>query len=129
MEDDRGRLIVIVAGYPVLMHEFLTSNPGLASRFPRTIDFPDYSDEELVTITERMCSASKYVLGDGCAEELRGIFAAAPRGESFGNARLARNLFEAAVEAQANRLAPDDSLDQTELTTLEAADFRAAVSV
>ncbi len=129
MEDDRERLVVIVAGYPELMKDFVGSNPGLASRFPRTIDFPDYSNEELVAIVHTQCSSSDYALADGCDAVLLEIFTQAPRGEDFGNARLARNLFEAALSAQATRLADDQELDDLELTTLLPDDFRAAAAV
>jgi len=129
MEDDRDRLVVIVAGYPAKMKEFLDSNPGLASRFPRTIGFEDYSNDELVEIVRGMCSQNQYVLGDACDEKLAEVFAAAPRGEGFGNARLARNLFEAAVTAQGTRLAGDANPSDADLTTLLVADFVAAADV
>jgi SpoVK/Ycf46/Vps4 family AAA+-type ATPase len=116
MEDDRARLIVIVAGYPALMHEFLTSNPGLASRFPRTIDFPDYSDEELVTITERMCAASKYVLGRrlrrDAPRDLRGRAARREFRERAARAQPLRSCCRSAGEpARVGRLARPDRAD------------------
>ncbi|HEY2935670.1 MAG TPA: right-handed parallel beta-helix repeat-containing protein [Gaiellaceae bacterium] len=123
MEDDRERLVVIVAGYPDLMREFLDSNPGLSSRFPRTIDFVDYSNEELVAIVKGFCAASDYVLADGCDTTLLQLFQAAPRGEEFGNARFARNVFEGALSAQALRLQDDAQLDDAELSTLQPSDF------
>ena len=128
MEDDRERLVVIVAGYPDLMRGFLDSNPGLSSRFPRTIEFPDYSNEELVAIVQSDCTASDYRLADGCNAALLGIFQAAPRGKEFGNARFARNVFEAALGAQALRLQGDRQLDEAELTALLSADFTAGAS-
>jgi len=104
MEDYRDRLIVIVAGYPRLMRDFLDSNPGLRSRFSREIDFPDYSTEELVAITNVFASEHHYVLAEGGEVALRGIFGGATRGEGFGNARFARTLFEQALNAHALRL-------------------------
>src|SRR5205085_38510 len=101
MEDYRHRLIVIVAGYPRLMHRFLDSNPGLRSRFSREIVFPDYSTDELVRITEKFVVEAEYRLGEGGQAALREIFDAAKRGEGFGNARFARTMFEQALNAQA----------------------------
>jgi stage V sporulation protein K len=131
MEDHRHRLVVIVAGYPRLMNEFLDSNPGLRSRFARELTFPDYSTEELFAITELFASQNEYrVTGPG-AEELRRIFARAERGEGFGNARYARTIFEQALNAQALRLAGVTGtalghLEVDELTSLNEADFAAA---
>jgi stage V sporulation protein K len=131
MEDHRHRLVVIVAGYPRLMHEFLDSNPGLRSRFARELVFPDYSNEELVSITSTFARRNEYKLIEGADEELLRIFGRAQRGEGFGNARYARTIFEQALNAQALRLAgnPDASmgdLDADELAGLTAADFDSA---
>jgi stage V sporulation protein K len=116
MEDYRHRLIVIVAGYPRLMHRFLDSNPGLRSRFAREIVFPDYSTEELVLITGKFLRDNEYQLADGAEETLRRILANPVHGEGFGNARFARTLFEQALNAQALRLA---QVQGTELASLE----------
>ena len=105
MEDFRHRLVVIVAGYPRLMHNFLDSNPGLRSRFAREIVFPDYSTDELVAITQKFLAENEYRLGEGSERTLRTILAAPQRGEGFGNARFARTLFEQALNQQALRLA------------------------
>ena len=131
MEDYRHRLVVIVAGYPRLMHRFLDSNPGLRSRFSREIVFPDYSTDELLAITGKFLAENEYVLGEGAAETLRRILAAPKRGEGFGNARYARTLFEQALNAQALRLARVEGaeladLDRNELMTLRSEDFLAA---
>jgi stage V sporulation protein K len=131
MEDYRHRLVVIVAGYPRLMHRFLQSNPGLRSRFSREISFPDYSTDELVAITEKLAGEYEYALDDGAREELRRILAGAARGEGFGNARFARTLFEQALNAQALRLARVEGaelsdLERSELMTLRGADILAA---
>ena len=127
MEDHRHRLVVIVAGYPRLMRRFLESNPGLRSRFSREIDFPDYSTEELVEIFGRFASEHAYTLGDGAEDALRSIFANAERGESFGNARFARTLFEQALNAQALRLGALDleGLSPQDLQRLTPEDLRA----
>lgn len=126
MEDHRDRLVVIVAGYPKLMNDFLRSNPGLRSRFAREISFPDYSGEELVAITEKLSREADYVLGEGVDQVLAQILGRATRNEAFGNARYARNLFEQAINRQAVRLAESSAiggLDRSTVTTLEAIDF------
>ena len=131
MEDYRHRLVVIVAGYPRLMHRFLQSNPGLRSRFSREISFPDYSTAELVEITNTLAADYEYVLDPEAKEALHTILAGAARGEGFGNARFARTLFEQALNAQALRLARVEGseladLDRSELMTLRAADVLSA---
>ena len=134
MEDNRERLVVIVAGYPRLMNAFLDSNPGLRSRFAREITFADYTTEELLAILGKFCSDHRYELGEGSEETLRQIFDGAQRGEGFGNARFARNLFESALNAQALRLAEVSGgagaalagLSHEELTVLVPADWLAA---
>jgi len=131
MEDHRHRLVVIVAGYPRLMHEFLDSNPGLRSRFARELVFPDYSNDELVAITHRFAAENEYVIAEDAEAELRRIFERAQRGEGFGNARYARTIFEQALNAQALRLAgvsgaPLERLEHRDLTSLIGEDFCAA---
>jgi AAA+ superfamily predicted ATPase len=131
MEDYRHRLVVIVAGYPRLMHRFLQSNPGLRSRFSREISFPDYSTDELVEIGEKLAGEYEYVLDDEAKDALRRIVAGAARGEGFGNARFVRTLFEQALNAQALRLARIEGaelseLERSELMTLREADVLAA---
>lgn len=125
MEDNRHRLVVIVAGYPRLMHRFLESNPGLRSRFSREIDFPDYSTDELVEIFGRFAADTEYVLGEGAEGTLRGIFGRAERDETFGNARFARTLFEQSLNAQALRLGHGDveGLGHAELQRLTPEDI------
>jgi SpoVK/Ycf46/Vps4 family AAA+-type ATPase len=127
MEDHRHRLVVIVAGYPRLMEQFLQSNPGLRSRFSREIDFPDYSTAELVAIFARFAADTEYTLGDGVPEMLASILDRAERSETFGNARFARTLFEQSLNAQALRLAEGDvdTLAPDELMCLTVADVTA----
>jgi stage V sporulation protein K len=128
MEDERERLVVIVAGYPRPMRRFLNSNPGLRSRFSREIVFPDYTTDELVAITAKFAVDSEYRLGEGAERTLRGIFDSAKRGEAFGNARFARTIFEHALNAHALRLADGEERTATtdELMTLAPEDFAAA---
>ena len=127
MEDNRHRLVVIVAGYPRLMRRFLESNPGLRSRFSREIEFPDYSADELVEIFRRFTSEADYALADGAEDALRSILDGAERNEGFGNARFARTLFEQSLNAQALRLAAGDvgGLVPDELRGLVAEDLLA----
>src|SRR5215218_3108698 len=131
MEDHRHRLVVIVAGYPRLMHEFLLSNPGLRSRFAREITFPDYSVDELQTIFAKTVAQHEYTLEPGAEQTLRGILAGLRAGEDSGNARFARTLFEQALNRQALRLSRDhdgglDELDRAAVTTLTAEDIAEA---
>jgi len=130
MEDHRDRLVVIVAGYPDLMHRFLDSNPGLRSRFSREIDFADYSTSELVAIFRKMAIDADYAVGD-VDVQLAQIFAASGQRQGFGNARSARTLFELAVSRHALRLGGDDiaELDHDTLTTLSAADITSAAAL
>jgi stage V sporulation protein K len=107
MEDNRDRLVVVVAGYSKLMTEFIECNPGLQSRFNKYIDFPDYSTEELITIFEKFVAQNQYLLTLEAQEEVRKILERERResGGKFANARLVRNVFEIAIERQANRVA------------------------
>jgi Cdc6-like AAA superfamily ATPase len=123
MEDRRERVVVIVAGYPVEMEEFINSNPGLRSRFPRVIHFPDYDTDELVAIFEMLAGKHHYELTDDGREQLRAHFEAIGRGTGFGNGRLARNLFEEACAQQASRVVRLDDVSRDDLVRLTAADI------
>jgi len=106
MEDDRDRLVVVLAGYPRLMERMLRSNPGLSSRFQRSFDFPDYSASELVEIFQSMCRKNQYVVLEATREKLHSGFQSLidRRDERFGNGRLVRNIFEQAIRRMANRV-------------------------
>ena len=129
MEDHREDLVVIVAGYPAEMEIFIDSNPGLRSRFPKTIHFPDYTTDELVAIFRSMCDESHYVADDRAIAEVRARLDALPRGKGFGNGRVTRNLFEAAIGAQANRIVGIKDVTDAQLCELTAEDVRAAPAV
>ncbi len=122
VEDRRASIIVIVAGYPEEMATFVDSNPGLRSRFPKTIHFPDYSTDELVQIFDDLASAQRYQLDAEAAARVRAWFDAQPRVKGFGNGRLARNLFEACVARQAGRLADVTEPTDADLCTMTTAD-------
>jgi SpoVK/Ycf46/Vps4 family AAA+-type ATPase len=128
MEDHRDDLVVIVAGYPEEMATFVDSNPGLRSRFPKTIHFPDYTTDELVRIFAVMAEKAHYHPDEEALAAVRDRLDAAPRDKGFGNARLARNLFEAAVAAQASRVVRLAEVSDEELARLTAADVEAASS-
>ncbi len=118
MEDRRDDLVLIVAGYPAPMVVFIAQNPGLASRFRTTIEFADYSDDELVAILGSMAAAADYDLGEGSLERFRMLLATTPRGGTFGNGRFARNLLEAAIGRHAWRLREVEEPTLEQLRTL-----------
>jgi hypothetical protein len=126
VEDRRDQLVVILAGYTDEMEALVSANPGMRSRFPKTIHFPDYSDDELVRIFRSIGEEGRYTLDDGAEAALRRHLAAQTRDRGFGNGRLARNLFEAAVANQATRLVTLDDPTDEQLTTLTAEDIPAA---
>ncbi|WP_328615611.1 right-handed parallel beta-helix repeat-containing protein [Amycolatopsis sp. NBC_00355] len=128
MEDQRDSLVVIVAGYSEQMDVFLESNPGLASRFTRTIEFPNYSVDELVTITLGLTRKHYYELTDDALTTLREYFERVPKNSTFGNGRVARKLFEAMVNNQASRLALQPPSKDSELNRLTAEDLRAELA-
>jgi adenylate kinase family enzyme len=104
MEDRRDDLVVIVAGYPVPMEAFVAANPGLASRFRTTIEFDDYTDDELVKILTLLAEGSDYELTPEALAHFRELLAGTARGSNFGNGRFSRNTLEAAIGAHAWRL-------------------------
>lgn len=104
MEDHRADLVVVVAGYEEDMDHFLSSNPGLASRFARRIRFPDYTDAELGAIFRAMAASTEIDLAPGVEERVAQLLASTPRGPGFGNGRFVRTVFERALGRQALRL-------------------------
>lgn len=127
MEDHRGDLVVIAAGYDDLMDRFIHSNPGLESRFNRFLHFEDYSPEELLEIFKMRCRKGCYELEEDAAGLVRDLLREENRDpESFGNARGVRNVFERILVCQANRLAGRETVTREDLTRLTAADVLAA---
>ncbi len=123
MEDHRDEIVVIVAGYSAQMRAFLDSNPGLSSRFSKTVEFESYSTEELVTIVERLCSTHHYSLEYDTRLALAQLFDGMARDATFGNARVARKVFEEMIGRQAYRLADASSSDGVELARLQPQDL------
>ncbi|MEV6652521.1 right-handed parallel beta-helix repeat-containing protein [Streptomyces sp. NPDC051219] len=123
MEDHREAVVVIVAGYTAEMERFLSVNPGVASRFSRTIRFGDYAPEELLRIVEQQAEEHEYRLGSGAAEALLKYFTALPKGPAFGNGRTARQTFESMVERHAGRVAQLTEPSTDELTLLYPEDL------
>lgn len=125
MEDHRDQLVVIVAGYPDEMEEFIESNPGLQSRFNRYFTFDHYKPKELIGIFKLFCLKNDFVLAEEAKEKLEFIFDKLyeKRHKSFGNARVARNLFEKIIEYQANRIVAITPLTEELLKTIVEEDI------
>lgn len=129
MEDHKEDLILILAGYRGEMEAFLRSNPGLRSRFPIHMEFPDYKIEELVEIAVLLTKNREYILTFGAKEKIREIlYRDADRGDlAMGNARYIRNLVEGAMRKQAVRLAKEKNITKKALMTLEGQDILEAL--
>lgn len=124
MEDNRDRLVVILAGYNDEMQQFIDSNPGLQSRFNRYINFPDYDADELFEIFEMLLKKNDFVMTDDAEEVTKAKFkeAFANKSKNFGNARYVRNVFERTLENQAVRLAILPQITYDDLVTIEKED-------
>ncbi len=122
-EDRRDTVVVILAGYPEEMDALLDFNPGMRSRFPRHVHFPDYTDDELVRIFEFQGTKVPYTLDTEARAKVLDFFKSVPRARGFGNGRLARNLFEEALARQASRLVDVKDATDEQLNTLVAADI------
>ena len=130
MEDNRDNLVVIVAGYTDEMHDFLTSNPGLISRFNKYIDFPDYTDDELMAILAMNAKKQGYTVAEEANAIVRGMLESMTVSErmDFGNARGMRNTLEKLVQEQANRIAAiEGEITREMLVEITAADAEMAI--
>ena len=130
MEDDRDKLVVIIAGYTDEMQRFIDSNPGLQSRFNHYIKFPDYSAEELYQIFQTYLKKNEYTMTEEAGDYLKKQLktARANKDRNFGNARYVRNLFEKAIEHQANRIAHHKTATKETLSSLELVDIKKALN-
>lgn len=125
MEDHKNEFILILAGYQKEMEGFLQTNPGLRSRFPIHVDFPDYNQKELLQIADQMCQTRQYRFSNEAQEAIIALLQTYHHNnwETFGNARTVRNLIERAIRRQAVRLINKNSLTRQELMMLEASDI------
>ncbi|MCO6008611.1 right-handed parallel beta-helix repeat-containing protein [Actinoallomurus purpureus] len=123
MEDHRDEVVVIAAGYPGDMERFIDSNPGLASRFTRTLTFEDYSSEELVRIVQHQSRQHDYHLPDETLARLLEFFERYPRGARFGNGRAARQVFQRMTEQHAQRVADLGAPTKEDLTIVRPQDL------
>jgi SpoVK/Ycf46/Vps4 family AAA+-type ATPase len=126
MEDDRDRLVVILAGYGDEMKTFIDSNPGLQSRFNRYIHFDDYSSDELVDIFKLYAKQNDYIIDNEAINAVTRKIenAVSNKDKNFGNARFVRNIFEKSIANQASRLAAQANISKTDLQTLTAEDIK-----
>jgi len=131
MEDHRDDLIVIVAGYNEPMERFITSNPGLESRFNRYFFFEDYNSDELYAIFDVMCVRSEYILTDDAKDYAREHFCLIyeQRDENFGNARHVRNFFENIVTVHSDRVSTLDGHTRDDLTMVIREDLEKAAEM
>lgn len=128
MENERNNLIVIIAGYDAEINQFLSTNPGLKSRFNRYIHFEDYNAMELAKIFYNMAKGKSYQMSEDVISTLKTLMVDVYRrkGKDFGNARYVRNFFEKCIEEQANRLASSSGLTAVELQTFIPVDLENA---
>jgi SpoVK/Ycf46/Vps4 family AAA+-type ATPase len=120
MENHRNDLVVVVAGYPTEMRQFINANPGLQSRFDTTVRFEDFNDTELEAIFDGLVDTYDYELTDEARHRLRVVLASWPRHRGFGNAREVRKLFNEVVGRQAKSLAGTTQWDTDKLRTIPA---------
>ncbi len=125
MEDDRDKLVLVLAGYTKEMEKFIDTNPGFKSRFNRHINFQDYTPKELFEIFESQCKTLEYELAENAKIKLKVFFENSylTRDRSFGNGRFVRNIFEKTLEKQANRIAKENILTKEILTTITVEDI------
>ena len=127
MENQRDDLTVILAGYSGRMETFFQSNPGFRSRIAHHVEFPDYSDEELLLIAQKMASEAQYRLSDSALAALREYIARRRQQPGFANARSLRNAFDRARLRQALRLVQwEGAVGVNDLVTLEESDIRSS---
>lgn len=128
MEDHQHSFVLILAGYPEEMDRFLKLNPGLPSRFPMKVTFPDYTIEELVTMAKNMVKERDYMFDQNAEATLKDIliFSTQNKEAHFSNGRFVRNLIERSIRAQAVRLLEEGRYNRTDLMTIKGVDFTKA---
>lgn len=129
MDDNRDRLVVILAGYSHDMQNFLAQNAGLESRFPNIIEFEDYGTDELMAIAGKMYSEQGYMLHPSAEALLRNVFETGRKQPQFGNGRFVRNVFEKSLNAQALRLSSEGEMDAEDLMMITENDIREVISL
>lgn len=125
LENDSNDLIVVIAGYPDLMTTFLDSNPGLRSRFPHHLHFPDYTTHQLVDILIHHATAHGYIPDPEFPSAARALIDRIPRGHGFGNGRVSRTIAESTIAAHAVRITAIPTIDDTTARTLTTRDLPA----
>ena len=125
MEDHRENFVVIVAGYPQQMGNFINSNPGLKSRFNKYFQFPDYTSDEMIRIFESMCQEYNYMLDSGAEQKINHHLQeiCSSKGKNFANAREVRNIFEKIIGNQATRLMNMDHPSEEDMLTITESDI------
>lgn len=126
MEDHKNEFILILAGYQKEMESFLATNPGLRSRFPIHLDFPNYTQKELLQIAEQICQMRQYHFSCQAQDTLCQLLQlhVQSNAEAFGNARTVRNLIEKAIRRQAVRLITQKTISRQDLMILEPSDIK-----
>lgn len=125
LEDFREDLVVIVAGYTEPMNHFFASNPGLKSRFNTFVEFPDYSEDELYEMLQKMCKENDYILSEKAADLLHNFLGAqiSSKAENFANGRLVRNTYENLIMNHARRVSQLPTPSRDDLSTIVEVDF------
>ena len=125
MEDNRDDLVVIVAGYTEPMEKFISSNPGLKSRFNKYIEFPDYTVDELEAIFYKNCDKYDYKVEEEAKKHIRELIVSAKmsKTENFANAREVRNLFERIITSQARRVAKIEGASPEDMMLIRMEDL------
>ncbi|MDQ0896264.1 MULTISPECIES: AAA family ATPase [unclassified Paenibacillus] len=123
IDDNRDRIVVILAGYSKEMDDFLQTNPGLKSRFPNVIDFPDYNTDELLEIASRMYTESDYQLTEVAISKMRAIFDEVRHDSQFGNGRYVRNLYEKSLRLQSHRLVNETDFSRETFMMIDGNDI------
>jgi len=125
MEDNRGDFVVVAAGYPVEMQQFLDANPGLRSRFDIVIDFPDYASNELESILDIYLDEHEFRVTPEAREKIRTYIASLSRGRGFGNGRAMRNFFNEMMRIHSLRVSTETEMSVNDLTLVTDRDIPA----